>query len=129
MNNNSNNKSRPEIWFSNEISSGLQRLLAQGLEYQPPSETIAATEENWVDAIWPSCLWDERRDTSRIREAFRRLIAECYRWPQPAQFKLNLPKIELKEQQLTRLSSSEVREREMKKIADIINLSDYTKAS
>jgi len=104
-------------------------LLTQGLEYQPPSETIAGTETNWIDAIWPGLSWDEARDVPRIREAFRRLIAESVRWPQPVMFREKLPKVEPIKDQLPRPSNDNVRLREMSKIADIINLSDYTKAS
>lgn len=104
-------------------------MLAQGLESSPPTVMIAATELNWIDALWPGSNWDETRDLPRIRETFRRLIAECVRWPQPAQFKEKLPKVEPIKDQLPRPSNDNVRLREMSKIADIINLSDYTKAS
>jgi len=44
-------------------------------------------------------------------------------------FREKLPKVEPIKDQLPRPSNDNVRLREMSKIADIINLSDYTKAS
>lgn len=86
-----------------------------------------ATEENWVDALWPGSDWYEQRDTPRIREAFRKLIGVSSEWPQPVQFRQHLPKVEPVEKQLPRPSNDDVRLREMSRIADIINLVDVRK--
>lgn len=87
------------------------------------------TVMNWAEALWGSQKWEQKRDEPRINEAFKRLRLNCKAWPQPTDFREALPKVEPIKDQLPRPSNDNVRLREMSKIADVINLSDYTKAS
>lgn len=104
-------------------------MFCQGLPSQPPHEFAQMTVMNWAESLWPGRTWNEKRDEPRMREAFRRMRLNCKMWPQPSDFVTSLPQIEPIKDQLPRPSNDNVRLREMSKIADIINLSDYTKAS
>jgi hypothetical protein len=52
---------------------------------------IEGTVAAWIDALTFNRVWDEERDTWRIRESFGRLVANAERWPPPVEFTRNLP--------------------------------------
>jgi hypothetical protein len=79
-------------WIRAEVVDGLKRLVALSLPGQPPAETIALTAAAWVEALEAAPIaWDEELDTPRLRVAFKLLMRECDRWPQPVHLLRALP--------------------------------------
>lgn len=74
----------------------------------------------WEDAIWPGRLWIAERDEVRIAEGFRNLSRVSRRWPVPAQFFECMPRFEVSVLKLARDCPADVREREMKRIAEVL---------
>jgi hypothetical protein len=66
-----------------------------GLDRQPGAEFLASgiTADTWCDAIWPGREWDRARDEPRIGAAFRGLCRTVRRWPTPAEFLEQLPRL------------------------------------
>lgn len=78
-------------WLKTEILTGFQRLLCLGLERTPAAEILPGTAMAWLDILTDRRLWDEERDTPRIREAFRTLARTRRTWPLPVDFTEALP--------------------------------------
>ena len=72
-------------WLKREVASGLQALVAMGLENQPASEVLPLTADIWLRAIRRGNVGCdiEQIDAPRIREAFDRLFPELVKWPAP----------------------------------------------
>lgn len=81
-------------WFTREITTGIQKLLFLRLPGCPASDMIPGTVAAWTDALTFNRVWDEARDTQRIRHAFRALGATESEWPAPSDLVRNLPRIE-----------------------------------
>jgi hypothetical protein len=56
-------------------------------------ETIAGTGAAWLEGLEHGRLWNEERDTPRIREAFTKLMGTATQWPSPAKLIECLPTI------------------------------------
>lgn len=71
-------------WFYNAVSAGLQALVVLHLPGAPGHETVAFTQDVWVEALWTANIdWQEHADTDRLRQAFLRLVRQADRWPAP----------------------------------------------
>lgn len=80
-------------WFFNAVTEGLQRLLVLSLPRTPAAENITMVNEVWVDALWGSGeLWEEKRDSHRIEEAFKALTRNSEIWPNPKAMLAVMPK-------------------------------------
>jgi hypothetical protein len=80
-------------WLKTELLTGFQKLLCLGLDRTPASEVIPGTVEAWLEAVTANRLWDQDRDTSRIRQAFVTLARTRRLWPAPVDFLEALPTI------------------------------------
>ena len=80
-------------WFKIEILTGLQKLALLGLAWTPPMETIAGTGAAWLEALEHGRLWNQERDTQRIRDAFSNVIRTRKQWPSVADFLECMPAI------------------------------------
>lgn len=80
-------------WLTTEILTGFQKLLCLSLERTPAGEVVPGTVAAWVEALTAGRLWDEGRDTPRIRAAFLNLMRNAKHWPSPADFREALPAI------------------------------------
>lgn len=80
---------QPDQWFVRCIRRGLAALIALRLAGHPPADTIDATAQVWVAALWP--IGWRPDDSARISEAFRQLALLAERWPVPAEFLRCLP--------------------------------------
>jgi hypothetical protein len=80
-------------WLKTELLTGFQKLLCLGLDRTPASEVIPGTVEAWLEAVTANRLWDQDRDTSRIRQAFVTLARTRRLWPAPVDFLEALPAI------------------------------------
>ena len=78
-------------WLTREVITGLQKLLCLGLNHTPATDLIKGTAMTWADGLSEGRLWDEDRDTARIRQAFTALSIRCRQWPAPAEFLECLP--------------------------------------
>lgn len=75
---------RAPDWFYQAVSGGLQALIVLHLPGAPGHETVAYTEEVWVEALWSANIaWSADLDVSRLHEAFLRLVRQVERWPAP----------------------------------------------
>lgn len=54
---------------------------------------IEATVATWIDSLTFNRVWDETRDTPRIRHAFRVLASTRLNWPKPAELVESLPAV------------------------------------
>ena len=71
-------------FVSDELLTGLQKLMMLRLEGAPPADGIKLTASVWVEAIASvNISWAERLDKGRITAGFTRLFAEIERWPTP----------------------------------------------
>ena len=69
---------------SDELLTGLQKLMMLRLEGAPPADGIKLTASVWVEAIASvNISWVEQLDKGRITAGFTRLFAEIERWPTP----------------------------------------------
>lgn len=73
---------------------GLSKLLCLRLEGCPSEDMIEGTVAAWVEALTHNRVWDERRDSPRIRHAFKELATHGTRWPAPVHMTENLPPVE-----------------------------------
>lgn len=53
------------------------------LDGSPAVDLIEGTAQAWLTAITHGRVFDQQRDTPRIRAAFDRLLANATRWPIP----------------------------------------------
>jgi hypothetical protein len=65
-----------------------------GLDRTPASDVIEITVGTWHEAITTGRVFDQQRDTPRVRAAFVTLAQTAERWPQPRHFLYALPRIE-----------------------------------
>jgi len=79
-------------WFTAEVATGLQRLIAIGLQGTPASEVIGATAESWIAALWHSRQWQEQQ-APQLQQAFIRCCSQIERWPSPKQVLALLPPV------------------------------------
>lgn len=71
-------------FVSDELLTGLQKLMMLRLEGAPPADGIKLTANVWVEAIASvNISWVEQLDKGRITAGFTRLFAEIERWPTP----------------------------------------------
>ena len=71
-------------FVSDELLTGLQKLMMLRLEGAPPADGIKLTASVWVEAIASvNISWVEQLDKGRITAGFTRLFAEIERWPTP----------------------------------------------
>lgn len=56
-------------------------------------DTVDGTVAAWMESLTYGRVWDEQRDTPRIRKAFSVLMQTSERWPSPSQFNDCLPRI------------------------------------
>ncbi|OAM30338.1 hypothetical protein A7P96_06940 [Eikenella sp. NML03-A-027] len=71
-------------FVSDELLTGLQKLMMLRLEGAPPADGIKLTASVWVEAIASvNISWAEQLDKGRITAGFTRLFAEIERWPTP----------------------------------------------
>lgn len=72
-------------WLRREIKSGMEALVALGLQNQPAADVIHLTADIWLRAIRRGNIGCdiEQIDAPRIREAFDRLFPELTEWPAP----------------------------------------------
>ena len=68
-------------FVSDELLTGLQKLMMLRLEGAPPADGIKLT----------AIQWDEQQDTGRVTRAFACLLAEIERWPAPKMLIKHLP--------------------------------------
>ena len=84
-------KSLPKF-VSDELLTGLQKLMMLRLEGAPPADGIKLTASVWMEAIASLPIqWDEQQDAGRITRAFACLLAEIERWPAPKILIKHLP--------------------------------------
>lgn len=76
--------------------TGFQKLLCLGLERTPASDLIEGTVMTWCEVLTVGLVWDQERDTPRIRAAFTTLAATRTTWPLPRDFIDALPRVERK---------------------------------
>lgn len=55
------------------------------LERTPAAEVLPGTAMTWHESLTFGRVWDEHRDTPRIRAGFVTLARTCRVWPLPAQ--------------------------------------------
>lgn len=71
-------------FVSDELLTGLQKLMMLRLEGAPPADGIKLTASVWVEAIASvNISWAEQLDKGRITAGFTQLFAEIERWPTP----------------------------------------------
>lgn len=68
-------------------------MLCLGLDRTPAAEIIPGTLQAWMEAVTDSRLWDQDRDTARVRQAFLTMAKTRRTWPAPADFIESLPPI------------------------------------
>ena len=78
--------------------------------------TVAA----WIDALTFNRAWDQERDATRIRHAFRALGATETEWPSPADLIRNLPKVEERLALPAKIVSDEVAQENIRKIHEML---------
>lgn len=78
-------------WLNDEIRSGLAKLLCLRLDSTPAEDMVEGTAQAWLTALTHGRVWDQGRDTARVRGAFDTLLATCERWPIPRQLMEALP--------------------------------------
>ncbi|CAM5521708.1 hypothetical protein [Eoetvoesiella caeni] len=79
-------------WFYASISTGLQALIVLHLPGAPGHETVAYTEDVWVEVLWTASIdWQETQDVERLRRAFLGLARRSDRWPAPRALLEQLP--------------------------------------
>lgn len=112
-------------FVSDELLTGLQKLMMLRLEGAPPADGIKLTASVWVEAIASvNISWAEQLDKGRITAGFTRLFAEIERWPTPKMLirclppRPELPQLEHK-RQLTPEEKARGREN-LKKLYQII---------
>ncbi len=81
-------------WFRSIVLSGLQRLVALSLPNTPPSETIEATAEVWIETLWAQPIgWDEEEDAKRLQQAFIKVCGTAEkRFPAPRAIITSMPR-------------------------------------
>jgi hypothetical protein len=106
-------------WITREISSGLQKLVLLNLDHAPAYDVLSrGTLPAWVEAITTGRALVEKRDAPRLREAFRRLMATCTRWPTPRELLDAMPALP-GPPPVARLDSDDGRRRGMEALAAI----------
>ena len=71
-------------FVSDELLTGLQKLMMLRPDGAPPNSGIKLTASVWIEAIASLPIrWDEQQDAGRITRAFACLLAEIERWPTP----------------------------------------------
>ena len=70
-------------WLKLQVGAGLQKLLCLGLDRTPASELMTGTVSAWVEALGHNHVWEQERDTPRIKTAFACLLKTSTQWPQP----------------------------------------------
>lgn len=70
-------------WLSDEIITGLQKLVLLRLPGAPPEDAVVGTVEVWIEALTYRRQWDESLDRPRIRRAFALLCGGSDSWPSP----------------------------------------------
>lgn len=78
-------------WLKTELLTGFQKLLCLNLDRTPAAEIIPGTVEAWCEALTDSRLWDQDRDTARIRQAFLTMAKTRRTWPAPVDFLEAMP--------------------------------------
>lgn len=78
-------------WLLSEIATGLQKLMTLSLDRTPSADLITATARVWHEALQVGRVWDQGRDTMRIREGFSRLVLNSKRWPTVEELISSLP--------------------------------------
>ena len=79
-------------FVSDELLTGLQKLMMLRLEGAPPADGIKLTASVWMEAIASLPIqWDEQQDAGRVTRAFACLLAEIERWPAPKMLIKHLP--------------------------------------
>lgn len=86
-------------WLHEEIETGLTMLAALNWERTPSREPQAfqLVVNAWAMGLMEDRVWDDFRDTPRIRKAFARMMTACRSWPSPREFLDYLPPVEQKQ--------------------------------
>jgi hypothetical protein len=105
-------------WLKTELLTGFQKLLCLGLDRTPATDLIEGTVAAWMETITHGRLFEQERDTPRIRAAFRTIAGRCRTWPAPVDFLDALPRIE-SPPMARRIESGGSREVAMKHIAEL----------
>ena len=105
-------------WLKNELLTGFQKLLCLGLDRTPAMDLIHGTVGAWMETITHGRIFDQERDTPRIRAAFRTIAGRSRTWPAPVDFLDALPRIE-SAPRLARIDSEANRENGLQHLADI----------
>lgn len=71
--------------------TGFQKLLCLGLDRTPATDLIDGTVLAWSEVMQQGNVWDQQRDTARIRAAFVTLAGTRTTWPAPRDFLAALP--------------------------------------
>lgn len=69
-------------------------MLCLGLDRTPATDLIDGTVMAWREALADGRVWDQARDTPRIRAAFVLLARTRESWPAPRHFIDALPRVE-----------------------------------
>lgn len=71
-------------WFRHAIVGGLQMLFCLRLPGTPAQDSITATAQVWVQALWHCGTdWREREDAPRLHAAFLTLCHSSVQWCAP----------------------------------------------
>lgn len=110
---------KPEPWFIDAITRGIQQTMLLGLQGQPAGELMEGTVKAWCIALWRRKTWAEHLDRKRIAEGFAEMMGEVDRWPAPSDFLRylpNRPEIPV----LTRQISEEERAANLERLSELI---------
>lgn len=80
-------------WILDEIATGLQKLYLLSLDRTPAAELLAGTAQSWLEVLTTGRVWEQARDTKRIRQAFVTLATTRESWPAPRHFFDALPHV------------------------------------
>jgi hypothetical protein len=90
------------------------------LDRTPAAEVIPGTVSAWTEALSFGRMWDEERDTPRIRAAFATLARVSRHWPAPADFLAAMPAVDTTFKALPSRASDP--ERAKRAIAEVASL-------
>lgn len=105
-------------WLKTELLTGFQKLLCLGLDRTPATDLIQGTVAAWLETITHGRVFEQDRDTPRIRAAFCTIAGRNRTWPAPVDFLDALPRIESTTHG-RRIESDASREVGMRHIADL----------
>ena len=85
-------KAQSPEWFNKGIKDGVNVLYSLSLKRQPSGDVLKITKEVWIKSLWRWPVdWDQKLDSSRIREMFLAAAGKLDEWPSPNSLKAYLP--------------------------------------